>query len=66
MIKVGSIQKINSDFSVKNIREDIFGFEIFGTLLSKHHVNNIITTNYDEGIEFILCDICEYHEPENK
>ena len=63
-VKTGLIQKIKSDFSGKNIREDICGLENFGALLSLYHVNNIITTNYDEGIELILCDICGYHEQE--
>lgn len=64
VVKASLVQKINSDFSGKNIREDICGLENFGKLLSQHHVNNIITTNYDEGIEFILCDICGYQEQE--
>lgn len=34
----------------------------FGTLLSAHSINNIITTNYDHGIEHILHDACGYHE----
>lgn len=34
----------------------------FGNLLSAHNINNIITTNYDHGIEHILQDACGYHE----
>lgn len=33
----------------------------FGTLLYTHNINNIITTNYDNGIEHILQDVCGYH-----
>lgn len=32
----------------------------FGEYLEQHHVSNIITTNYDNGIEFILCEKCGY------
>lgn len=38
------------------------GLNEFGKYLIKHHINNIITTNYDSGIEFILCDRCGYIE----
>lgn len=34
----------------------------FGELLNKHLINDIVTTNYDDGIEFILQDICGYNK----
>jgi len=39
----------------------------FGDLLCSHNIHDIITTNYDNGIEHILLDACGYdtHGPEN-
>jgi hypothetical protein len=34
----------------------------FGDLLRTHNINNIITTNYDNGIEHILQNACGYHK----
>lgn len=34
----------------------------FGDLLRAHNINNIITTNYDNGIEHILQNACGYHK----
>lgn len=61
-VKAELIQKIKTTFSDKNIREDIYNLENFGQYLFQYHVYNIITTNYDNGIEFILCDTCGYRE----
>jgi len=61
-VKAELIQKIKTTFSDKNIREDICNLENFGQYLFQHRVYNIITTNYDNGIEFILCDTCGYRE----
>lgn len=62
IVKAELIRKIKTTFSDKNIREDVYNLENFGQYLFKHHVYNIITTNYDNGIEFILCDTCGYRE----
>ncbi len=61
-LQAGLIQKIETTFSDKNIREDICNLENFGQYLFQRRVYNIITTNYDNGIEFILCDTCGYRE----
>lgn len=60
-VKSQIIKKINSKFSKENIKS-INNINQFGDFLSQHHVNNIITTNYDNGIEFILCQMCGYIE----
>ncbi len=62
IVKAELIHKIETTFSDKNIGEDIYNLENFGQYLFQHHVHNIITTNYDNGIEFILCDTCGYGE----
>lgn len=54
------IRKIKDAFSEKNIKEDIRELERFGTFLERLNVNNIITTNYDDGVEFILTRFCGY------
>jgi len=46
-------EKLNSNIG-HNLNE-------FGNLLRTHSINNIITTNYDSGIEYILQDACGYH-----
>lgn len=56
------IEKINHSFSTNNIKRGIRDLEHFGILLDKHNIKNIITTNYDKGIEIILCNICGYDE----
>lgn len=59
-VKNAVIRKIKDSFSKENIRDDIRELKNFGLLLEQHHVNNIITTNYDNGIELILCHYCGY------
>ena len=59
-IKSELIRRIEATFSKNNINKDINELEEFGENLCKHNVNNIITTNYDGGIELILCHICGY------
>ena len=61
-VKTQIIEKINANFTSENIKKDIRYINNFGKLLSDNHVNNIITTNYDKGIEFILCQKCGYNE----
>lgn len=56
------IEKINHSFSSNNIKKNIRDLEFFGILLGEHNIKNIITTNYDKGIEIILCDICGFEE----
>lgn len=65
-IKKELVKKIDMEFSSEQVREDIQHLEHFGRRLSEHHINNIITTNYDNGIEFILCEKCGYCEQKQK
>lgn len=55
-VKKELIEKIKTTFSGKSIKDDIHDLEHFGQYLIQYHVNNILTTNYDNGIEFILCE----------
>jgi hypothetical protein len=61
-VKTQIIDKINANFTSDNINRDVRYINCFGKFLSDNHVNNIITTNYDKGIEFILCQMCGYKE----
>lgn len=61
-VKKELIEKIKTTFSGKSVKDDIHDLEHFGRYLIQHHVNNILTTNYDNGIEFILCESCGYRE----
>ena len=61
-VKEELIQRIKTKFSDKSVKTTIKDLEKFGEYLDRHRVNNIITTNYDNGIEFILCDKCDYTE----
>lgn len=58
-------EKIRNYVSEKNVKEDICGLKYFGDYLKENRVNNIITTNYDSGIEIILCSFCGYEKVEN-
>lgn len=66
-VKKELIEKIRITFSGKNVKDNIHDLEHFGRYMIQHHVNNILTTNYDNGIEFILCEFCGYREqtPQN-
>lgn len=61
-VKKGLVEKIRAEFSGKSVKDDICDLEQFGHYMVQHHVNNILTTNYDNGIEFILCEFCGYRE----
>jgi len=61
-VKNELIEKIRTTFSGKSIKDNINDLKHFGGDLIQHHVNNILTTNYDNGIEFILCKFCGYRE----
>lgn len=65
-VKKELIEKIKTTFSGKSVKDDIQDLEYFGQYLIQHHVNNILTTNYDNGIEFILCEVCGYQEQTSK
>lgn len=61
-VKKGLVEKIRAEFSGKSVKDEICDLEQFGHYMVQHHVNNILTTNYDNGIEFILCEFCGYRE----
>ena len=61
-VKKGLIEKIRAEFSGKSVKDDICDLEEFGHYMIQSHVNNILTTNYDNGIEFILCEFCGYRK----
>jgi len=63
-IKDNLIQKLKDSITHQNIRKEIRGLNKFGEYLRSHHIKNIITTNYDRSIEYILCNFCEYEEDE--
>lgn len=63
-VKEALVQKLKDVIVSQNIREGIRGLNRFGEYLRLYRINNIITTNYDRGIEFILCNYCEYKEVE--
>lgn len=53
-------KKINDCVSEEKIKTNIHDIDKFGRYLKENKVHNIITTNYDEGIEIILCNKCGY------
>jgi len=58
--KKGLMKKINIHLSKENVNDNIKNLENFGKYLLEANINNIITTNYDEGIEYILTNFCSY------
>lgn len=61
-VKERLIQEIKAAFFEKSVEGDMRALDKFGEYLAQHHIYNIITTNYDNGIEFILCGTCGYRE----
>ena len=61
-IKHKIVDRISNQFSKENIKKSICDLDNFGKYLMENKVYNIITTNYDKGIEVILCDFCGYKE----
>ena len=51
---------------LENVNTGVNGLHDFGKHIKENNINDIITTNYDKGIELILCDFCGYKEVENK
>lgn len=56
--------KIEKMHSENNLKKDIIVLKRFGDYLFENHIGDIITTNYDKGIELILCKKCGYKEIE--
>lgn len=65
-VKWELIREIEKSHSLDKINENVLDLEKFGEYLAQNNIYNIITTNYDKGIELILCDICGYEEIEPK
>jgi len=65
-VKRELIREIEESHSLEKIDENVLDLEKFGEYLAQNNVYNIITTNYDKGLELILCDICGYEEIESK
>lgn len=61
-VKQELITQIQEHFSEENIRNDIHNLKKFGEYLQSHSISNILTTNYDNGIEIILRKLCGYDE----
>lgn len=59
-VKRDLLNNIQNKINIDNMNEDILSICRFGKLLQNNNVSNIITTNYDTGIEFILCEKCGY------
>lgn len=53
-------KSIKESVSAEKINWELKALREFGEKLKKKHINNIITTNYDNGIDILLCDICGY------
>ncbi len=53
-------EKIKESVSAEKINWELKSLREFGEKLKKKHIYNIITTNYDNGIDILLCDICGY------
>lgn len=62
IFKENILKDINTSLTKDNIDTNICDVNKFGEYLSKNNVYNIITTNYDNGIECILCEVCSYEE----
>lgn len=57
-------KKIGDYVSEENVKKNINDLYNFGRYLKDNRVHNIITTNYDCGIEIILCKKCGYKKIE--
>lgn len=56
------IQRIRDAVNPNNIQTDVNSLKTFGIYLFANNINNIVTTNYDNTIEYILCNLCDYGE----
>lgn len=63
-VKQELVQCLKENICSLNIRDSIRGIKELGIFLKENNVHNIITTNYDKGIELILCEMCGYQEDE--
>ena len=62
IIKKELVKKIEKTISYGHINENVQNLNKFGKYLFENKIHNIITTNYDNAIEFILHNYCEYEQ----
>lgn len=65
-VKEKLVSKIEETHSLDNLKDSVLELEKFGEYLAKNKICNIITTNYDKGIERILCEKCGYEETKDE
>lgn len=63
-VKEKLVDTIRKGFSGNNVKKEIDDLNKFGECLNNCRINNIITTNYDYGIETILEKWCGYKRQE--
>lgn len=61
VVKEQLIEKLMSPYSEENLNNQVRDLDDFGAYLKRYTINNIITTNYDTGVEFVLSR-CGYVE----
>lgn len=59
-VKEHLIEDIKSRVSVEKINRNLRALSEFGVKLKEKRIYNILTTNYDDGLDILLCDICGY------
>lgn len=60
LVKNLLVEQIKTAFSMDKIDKDVRCLGEFGRYLFENNVYDIITTNYDKGIETLLCKLCGY------
>lgn len=61
VVKENLIEKLMRPYSEENLNNQVRDLDDFGLYLKRYTINNIITTNYDTGVEFVLSR-CGYVE----
>jgi len=59
-VKDRLVEKIKASFSLEKLNKDVCCLNEFGNFLRENNVRDIITTNYDNGIEILLRELCDY------
>lgn len=50
------------NLEIRSNVEKLDSISTFGEILKKHNINNILTTNFDDGIAYVLVEKCGYSE----
>lgn len=61
-VKENLTKEIMAKVSIAQINRNLRSLSEFGVKLKEKHIYNILTTNYDNGLDVLLCDICGYKE----